>query len=173
MSAPEPADWRHDTVTSFPAIRDDTPPPADGKCKCGMPGCPDNPGTPADPGTSVTLSCAEGVTSRIWRTRVTEGTWPDIPKIADDGHARIHLPALAANRRIRSDVAAGRQDIAAVLRADPERLGDVNLNYDLGWLAAELAAQLADLEAMGYRAWVGAHPASLVRAEAAARGEAA
>ncbi len=143
MSTPEPAGWREDTITSFPAIRDDTPPPADGKCKCGMPGCPDAPPAPCDPGAQVLLSCAEGVTSRIWRARVASGEWDDIPAGADKGHARIHLPALDTNRRIRANVAGGLLDIAAVLRADPPALEDGDLQANLNRIAADMQAGTA------------------------------
>ena len=46
-TAPLTSDWREDTITSFPAIRDDTPRPQDGgACRCSVPGCPDGPPSP-------------------------------------------------------------------------------------------------------------------------------
>ncbi len=151
------ADWREDTITSFPAIRDDTPPPqADGKCQCGMASCPDGPDIPHPADVRVVLSCAEGVVSRIWRAKVASGEWDDIPAFADQGHARVHLPALNANRRIRANVAAGRHDIGTVLRADPPALDDPQLDRDLCRVEDRIAGEAAAL-----RRWVAERAAQI------------
>ena len=143
MSEDYARDWRDDTISGFPAITGDTeviPAVADA-CRCGM--CPES----AEPGKDALLSCAPGVTSRMWRTRVANGQWDDIGAIADAGHARIHLPALRTNRRIRADLAARRHDIAAVLDRNPDLLSDQVLGDGLRDMAGRLAGPLADMQA--------------------------
>jgi hypothetical protein len=163
-------DWRADTVTSFPAITDDTPPPpgmpadatepfalsADQPCPCGsgktLTGC-DGRATQADPGTGCLLSCAPGVTSRMWRTRVTTGEWDDILSLLDSADAATHIPALQHQRLIHAEVAARRYDIAVVFTRTPSLLCDRVLGDGLRDMAARLAERLADMRATSEERW--------------------
>jgi hypothetical protein len=151
-------DWRADTLTSFPAIRDDTPAPealeplpADEPqpCPCGsgqpLAGCDGRPA--AGPGTGALLSCAAGVTSRMWRTRVANGQWQNIPDEFDQAHARVHMPALNRNRAIRDEVSARRHDIAAIFTQNEGLLSDPLIADGLHDLEARLAERLADMQA--------------------------
>ena len=134
--------WRDDTLTSFPAITDDTEIiPAAGECRCGM--CP----RPGEPGTGALLSCAPGVVSRMWRTRVANGQWANIPAAFDDAHADTFRPTLKTQRRIRDQLATGRHDIAAVLDRNRVLLTDQALRAGLRDLESRLAGRLADMQA--------------------------
>lgn len=147
-TAPLAGDWREDTITSFPAIRDDTPPPQDdGACRCGVPGCPDGPAIPLPAETRTLLSCAPGVTGRMWRTWVAQGKWENLPALADQAHARIMMPALDRQRAIRGEVGARRHDIAAMLTRSPSLLTDRVLSDGLRDLESRLAERLADMQA--------------------------
>ena len=142
--------WRDDTITGFPAIRDDTeiiPAPGD-PCTCGM--CPSS----AEPGKDALLSCAPGVTSRIWRTWISQGKWDDIASLFDDAHASVHKPALKELRRIHADLAARRHDFAAVFSRNPGLLPDRALAGELRGLEATLEGRLEDMrrEAAGEEA---------------------
>jgi hypothetical protein len=134
-------DWRDDTITGFPAVSGDTEviPAVAEACACGM--CPDS----REPGKDALLSCAPGVTSRMWRTRVANGQWDDIGAIADAGHARTHLPALKTNRRIHADVAGKRHDLGAVFTRNPLLLPDLALARELHDLEATLEERLASM----------------------------
>ena len=134
-------DWRQDTISTFPAIRDDTPPPAADQCKCGM--CPQ----PGEPGKDAVLSCAPGVTSRMWRTRVANGQWDDIHSVWDQAHAKTHMPALDVQRHIHGDLAARRHDIAAMFNRNPGLLSDSVIADGLADLAGRLAGRLAQMQA--------------------------
>lgn len=175
LPAPEPETaplapgWREDTITSFPAIRDDTPPPAvslpddatepvfvsdltqpcpcgSGKTLLGCDGRP-SPAIPVPAETRTLLSCAPGVVSRMWRTRVANGQWENLPALADQAHARIMMPALDRQRAIRGEVAARRHDIAAMLTRSPSLLADRVLSDGLRDLELRLAERLADMQA--------------------------
>jgi len=141
MSEDYASDWRDDTISGFPAVSDATEviPAAADACTCGM--CPSS----QEPGKDALLSCAPGVTSRMWRTRVANGQWDDIHAVADAGHARIHLPALARQRRIRADLAGRRHDFAAVFTRNPALLPDVALARELRDLQATLEERLEDM----------------------------
>ena len=144
-----PSGWRDDTITSFPAITDSPPPeePAPGPdCPCGsgkpLAACdgrpPAGPQRPAD--SRPLLSCAPGVVSRMWRARVGNGQWDDIPALADAAHARIHFPALTRQRQIRDGLAASRHDLGAVFARTPALLPDARLAAELHAVEARLAA---------------------------------
>jgi hypothetical protein len=157
-------DWREDTITSFPAITGGTPPPetvtwpAAGlatvmppppePCPCGM-----HPGTA--PGKDALLSCAPGVTSRMWRIRVARGEWQDAGSLYDKAHAATHLPALDAQRRIAAGLIAGRHDIAAMLARNPGLHTDPGTAAGLRRQEAHLAGLLAKVQARGWHALPG------------------
>ena len=147
MSETGARDWRDDTITGFPAITDTTQviPAVTDECGCGMHG------TPAEPGKEALLSCAPGVVSRMWRARVANGEWDDIGAVADAGHARIHLPALAGQRRIHADLAGRRHDFAAVFTRNPALLPDPALARELRDLEARLEERLAAMQLEAYR----------------------
>ena len=136
-------DWRHTTLTSFPAIRDDTEviPAVAEVCGCGMHEAP------AEPGADALLSCAPGVVSRMWRARVNNGQWANIPALFDDAHSDTFRPTLKMQRKIRDDLATGRHDIGAVLDRNPALLADAGLRDGLRDLADTLAGRLADMQA--------------------------
>src|SRR5262249_25972289 len=133
-------DWRADTITSFPAIRDDTPPPQTETCPCGMHD------TPAGPGKEALLSCAPGVVTRMWRTRIANGQWTDIHAAWDQGHARTHMPALENQRRIHAALAAVRHDIGAMFDRNPGLLSDAVIGDALRDLEGRLAGRLAQMQ---------------------------
>jgi hypothetical protein len=140
MTEPYAGNWREDTITGFPAVSGDTeviPAVTDG-CPCGM-------HSPAEPGKDALLSCAPGVTSRMWRTRIANGQWTDIAAEADAAHARIHLPALKQQRRIRADLAGRRHDFRAVFTRNPSLLPDLALARELRDLEATLEERLATM----------------------------
>lgn len=141
MSTDYARDWRDDTITGFPAVSGDTEviPAASEECGCGM--CPES----KEPGKDTLLSCAPGVTSRMWRTRVANGQWDDIDALADAAHARIHLPALKQQRRIRAGLAGRRHDFAAVFNRNPALLPDLALARELRDLEATLEERLEDM----------------------------
>ena len=143
---PEPLpehDWRHDTVTSFPAIKGTDPPEWwTGPCPCGVQGCPDGPPLPMPADGRALLSCAPGVTSRMWRTRVANGQWENLPGLWDKAHASTHMPALDRQRAIRAALAASRHDIRAVLAQNPALLSDRVLGDGLRDMASRLEAGL-------------------------------
>ena len=143
MSEDYARDWRDDTISGFPAVTGDTEviPAATDECRCGM--CPAS----AEPGKDALLSCGPGVVTRMWRTRVANGQWADIAAEADAAHARVHLPALRTNRRIRADLAARRYDIAAMLSRNTALLSDQVLGNGLRDMAGRLAGPLADMQA--------------------------
>jgi hypothetical protein len=147
MSTDHARDWRDDTITGFPAVSGDTEviPAASDPCACGM--CPES----GEPGKDALLSCAPGVTSRMWRTRVANGQWDDIAALADAGHARIHLPALKGQRRIRAGLAGRRHDFAAVFSRNPDLLADLALARELRDLEATLEERLARMQLDAYR----------------------
>lgn len=134
-------DWRDDTISGFPAVSGDIEviPAAPEACTCGM--CPSS----QEPGKDALLSCAPGVTSRMWRTRVANGQWDDIPALADAAHARVHLPALKQQRRIRGDLAGRRHDFAAVFTRNPGLLPDLALARELRDLQATLEERLESM----------------------------
>jgi hypothetical protein len=139
MSEDYATDWRDDTITAFPAIRDEDPEkPADPVSPCWCEWCT---GT-RQPGTEALLSCAPGVTSRMWRTRMANGQWDDIQALADHAHARIHLPALDEQRRIRTKISAARHDIAALFTRNPGLHPDPRLAEELDGLEERLAGRL-------------------------------
>ena len=157
----EATDWRADTLTSFPAIRDEDPAPEalaplpeDAPeplpCPCGSGqslGECDGQVIPEEPGKGALLSCAAGVTSRMWRTRVANGQWMNIPDEFDQAHARVHMPALNRNRAIRDEVSARRHDVAAIFTQNPDLLSDPLIADGLHDLEARLAERLADMRA--------------------------
>jgi hypothetical protein len=154
----EAADWRADTLTSFPAIRDEDPAPEapaedapePQPCPCGSGqalGECDGQVIPGEPGKDALLSCAAGVTSRMWRTRVANGQWKNIPDEFDQAHARVHMPALNRNRAIRDEVAERRHDIAAIFTQNEGLLSDQVIADGLHDLEARLAERLADMRA--------------------------
>lgn len=118
----------------FRALRDDTPPEAE-PCKCGLPGCPDGEAAPAPAGTDVLLSCAPGVTDRMWLARISNGAYDDTESLWDTAHSRVHQPALKTGRRIHADVAAGLYDISAMLDRTPALHTDPGLAE--GWQQME------------------------------------
>lgn len=132
-------DWRSDTITSFPAIRDETAPAKEQPCQCGL--C----GTQPEPGTDCLLSCAPGVTSRMWRTRVGNGQYDDIPALWDKAHANVHQPALKHQRQIHGALAASRHDIGAMFNRNPGLLSDTVIADTLHDLEATLAGRLAQM----------------------------
>jgi hypothetical protein len=149
MTAQPESNWRDDTITGFPAIRDERPAPAGEPCGCGMHDTP-------DPGTDALLSCAPGVVTRMWRTRIANGQWADIHAAWDQGHARTHMPTLENLRRIHASIAAVRHDIGAMFDRNPGLLSDAVIAEGLHDLEGRLAGRLAQMQA-----------------EAAVRGEAA
>lgn len=157
------ADWRETTITSFPAITDATPEPAwvpddirdldaatDRPCPCGsgkpLRACSGRE-VPDLPGKEALLSCAPGVTGRMWRTRIANGQWDDIPSLWDDAHAEVHKPAFRQARHIHAVLGARRHDIATVLARRPDLLTDRVLAEGLHDLEATLAARLAGMQA--------------------------
>ena len=160
MSEDYARDWREDTITGFPAVSGDTEviPAATEACGCGM--CPQS----AEPGKDALLSCAPGVTSRMWRTRVANGQWDDIGAIADAGHARTHLPALKANRRIHADVAGRRHDLGAMFRRNPALQPDLALARELHDLEATLEERLASMRLAAAREEARIHAEEQARA---------
>ena len=148
MTEDYPRDWRDDTITGFPAVSGDTQviPAAAEACTCGM--CPSS----GEPGKDALLSCAPGVTSRMWRTRVANGQWESIPAAWDKAHAATHLPTLDRQRRIHAELAARRHDIAAMLSRSPWLLADRVLRDGLTDMASRFAAHLADQQAGTERA---------------------
>lgn len=159
MPAQPGADWRDDTITSFPAITDDAQPDAaqelvsvpdmDQACPCGsgklLLRCDGRKSVPVPADVRAMLSCASGVTSRMWRTRVGNGQWDDIPALFDAAHAAIHFPALGRQRSIRGELAAARHDFAAVFGRHPGLLGDARLAAELHAIEARLAERLAEM----------------------------
>ena len=133
--------WRDDTITSFPAITGDTQilPAATEQCPCGM-------HTPAEPGKDTLLSCAPGVTSRMWRTRVANGQWDDIHALWDKGHARTHMPALEHQRRIHAALAAMRHDLGVMFGRNPGLLSDRIVSEGLRDLEGRLAGRLVQMQ---------------------------
>lgn len=156
-------DWRENTITSFPAIAD-TPAAEPAPCQCGMHD------TPAEPGKDCLLSCAPNVVSRMWKTRVANGQWDDIHALWDRAHANTHLPALDEQRRIHSDLAARRYDIAAMLSRTPALHSSPELADGLHRMEQAEPHRLAEVQA-----WVADRAAEGRRADAERRraGEAA
>ena len=134
-------DWRDDTITGFPAIRDNTGAPQQPEtCPCGMHDTP-------EPGTDALLSCAPGVVTRMWRTRIANGEWDDIHAAWDQGHARTHMPALEQQRRIHAGLAAVRHDIGTMFSRNPRLLSDAVIADALRDLEGRLAGRLAEMQA--------------------------
>ena len=130
-----------DTIT-FPAIRDDAPEP----CRCGSARCPDSTGDipmPAD--TRALLSCGPGVVSKMWRARVANGQWEDIPAEADAGRERVHTPAMKTWRKIRNELDVRWHDIAAILVANPDVRWEPELAGKLHQAEEEMTAKAAEL----------------------------
>jgi hypothetical protein len=141
MSTGDARDWRDDTITGFPAVTGDTEviPAVEDACKCGM--CPES----SEPGKDALLSCGPGVVTRMWRTRIENGQWDDIAALADAAHARIHLPALKQQRRIRAGLASRRHDFGTVFTRNPSLLPDAALARELRDLEATLEERLATM----------------------------
>lgn len=158
---PPSSDWRADTITSFPAIRDDDEPePAPAaetvrECPCGsgktLPDC-DGRTLPATPGTDFLLSCAAGVVTRMSHERVRNGQWDDIPKCAREGSVRIHRPAVDGRARIQLDLEHDVMDLGAMFERDEALRWDQELDKDLRRKEAELAALLAKVGERGWHA---------------------
>ena len=106
-------------------------------------GCPVH---PHDSDTSALLYAGPGIANRTWEARVREGAWDDIPAEFDAAHARVHLPAIKANRHIRSDVSSGRHHLAAAFDAHPDWHTDPELAEGLHAIEAALARQLAAMQ---------------------------
>lgn len=116
------------------------------KCGCGLAGCPDGPRIPAPGDPRVLLSCAPGVTDRMWHVRVLDGTWEDIPRCARDGGVRVHKPAVDGLGRIHLDLEHGVLDIGAVFDQHPSLRSDPELHAGLAQIEAGFPARLAELQ---------------------------
>ena len=116
-------------------------------------GCPVHP-QPLGGDPRALLYAGPGITDRTWEAKVREGAWDDIPAEFDAAHARVHLPAIKANRNIRSDVSSGRYKIAAAFDANPDWRTDPKVAEGLRAAEAALARQLAAMQhaAAGRRA---------------------
>jgi len=146
------AKWGTWDTVAFPAIRGD-----DDGCRCGM-------HPPAgEPGKDALLSCGPGVVSKMWRNRVRDGEWADIPGEFGGAQQRVYAEARKGQQRIHNNLDCDWHDIAAVFRADTALLSDPALAARLALFETELAEKAAEL-----RRWV-AERAESIRREAETR----
>lgn len=126
-------------------------------CSCGTPACPDS--RQPDPDVKdAMLSCAPGVTERVWQRRVRIGHWENIPGLFDKAHANTHIPTLKRQGEIHLDLTLGVHQIGTVLDAHPDWRTDRDLAEGLHRAEEDVAEQGEAL-----RRWVADRAAEIRR----------
>ena len=110
-------------------------------CGCGTSACPDSPRPETDEKGAV-LSCAPGVVTRMFRERIRNGQWENIPAYVRDRANDVQKYAVEHLASIRLDLERGVLDLAPVFDRVPALHADPDLAERLRCAVADVERQL-------------------------------